>query len=309
MIVMFGLKKSHQATLDRLMRGGSAGLPLAKLFGHVSDDFWLWCFTEGYRRDERLRAVLPAFPPVEVQCRFTGAAGDDTMREAFQFYSLVKSLLAQHERRTLNAILEFGCGWGRIIRLFTRDVDPPGLWGIDCMSSAIDTCRETNPLARFELTDPFPPTILPANTFDLVYAYSVFSHLSEEAHLAWLGELNRVLKPEGLLIVTTRPREFIFTCAATRETSKLPSWAAGTAMSFKETEAALARYDRGEFLFEPTGGGDVLDASFFGETCIPQQYVVDHWSRIFEFVGYLDDRRLCLQNVIVVRKGRHSNAE
>ena len=50
------------------------------------------------------------------------------------------------------------------------------------------------------------------------------------------------------------------------------------------------------------GGGDVLDDSFFGETCIPRQYVVQNWTRLFEFVGYVDDRSLCQQNVIVARK-------
>lgn len=300
---MFGqLKNSHQATLDRLVSQGTDGRSPAELFALVSDDFWLWCFTEGYRTDERLRALLPGFPPEDVQCRFTGAAGDQTMREAFAFYALVKSLERQHGRHPLQSVLEFGCGWGRVIRLFTRDIEPDRLWGVDCMSAAIDICRETNPFNRFELIDPFPPATLPSDTFDLVYAYSVFSHLSEPAHLAWLAEFRRILKPDGLLIVTTRPREFILTCAQMREVSEQPTWAAGTAMSFKNTAKALALYDQGEFLFEPTGGGDVLDASFFGETCIPQRYVVDNWTRFFEVVGYLDDRQLCLQNVIVARK-------
>jgi SAM-dependent methyltransferase len=298
------LNRSHPSTLHRLLSKAPPGRALHELFAGSSDEFWLWCFTEGYRSDVRLRELLPRFPPPEVQCRFAGAAGDETMRDAFGFYTLVKSLIQQHGRRPLTTVLDFGCGWSRITRLFARDVKPQQLWGIDCLPAAIDICKETNASARFELIAPFPPTSLPDDSFDLVYAFSVFSHLSEPAHLAWLAEFRRVLKPDGLLIVTTRPREFILTCAEARQAEgEQPSWAAGTVLSFKDTEAALARYDRGEFLFNPTGGGDVLDASFFGETCIPQQYVVEHWSRYFEFVGYLDDRRLCLQNVIVVRKG------
>jgi hypothetical protein len=54
-------------------------------------------------------------------------------------------------------------------------------------------------------------------------------------------------------------------------------------------------------LYEPAGGGDVLDASFL-ETCIPEQYVAAHSTPLFETVGYVDDRQRCLQNVIIARK-------
>ena len=87
-----------------------------------------------------------------------------------------------------------------------------------------------------------------------------------------------------------------------RKAGEHRAWAQGTVLAFQDTADAVARYDRGEYLFQPMGGGDVLDASFFGETCIPQQYVVQNWTRLFEFIGYIDDRRLCQQSVIVARK-------
>jgi hypothetical protein len=170
------------------------------------------------------------------------------------------------------------------------------------MPEAIEICKETNRHCQFQLVSPFPPSLLPDATFDLVYAYSVFSHLSEAAHLAWLAEFARVLTPGGLLIATTRPREFILACAQAREDGDTRDWAQGTVKAFLHTKEALTRYDRGEFLYEPLGAGGVLDASFFGETCIPEQYVFQKWSQLLEIVGYLDSRRLCVQNVIVARK-------
>jgi SAM-dependent methyltransferase len=303
---MFGIlnraPKSHASTLDRLIRKAGRDTAPHQLFHDVSDEFWLWAVTEGYRTEDRLRAILPSYPPEEVQCRFAGASGDDTMRDAFAIHQLVKSLAAQHLGRPLESVLEFGCGWGRIVRLFVRDVAPDRLWGIDCLPAAIEICKTTNPHATFRLVDPFPPTTIADGTFDLVYAYSVFSHLSEAAHLAWLGEFNRILKPGGLLVATTRGREFILQCAEARAKGEQRDWAMGTVLSFQDTDDALARYDRGEYVYEPLGGGDVLDASFYGETCIPERYVRDRWSPLFEFVGYLDDRRLCQQNVAVARK-------
>jgi SAM-dependent methyltransferase len=292
---------SHRATLDRLMSAGGSRSP-RDLFSGVSDDFWLWAFTEGWRGDERLRELLPALPPDDEQRRYTGAAGDDTIREAFAFYTLVRAITARHLGRPLDSVVEFGCGWGRIIRLFLRDIEPGRLWGIDCMPGAIDLCTTTNRYCRFVLVDPFPPTPLTPGSADLVYAYSVFSHLSERAHLEWLAEFKRILKPGGLVVATTWPREYIWTCARARQGGERPLWARGPVFSFTNTKDALARYDRGEFLHEPIGGGDVLDASFFGETCIPRTYVVKHWTRLFDLVEYIDDRRRFLQNVIVVRR-------
>jgi hypothetical protein len=103
-------------------------------------------------------------------------------------------------------------------------------------------------------------------------------------------------------VATTRPREFILMCDRIRRSKEQADWAKGLAMSFPDADDALARFDRGEYLFQPLGGGDVLDASFFGETCIPEQYVRDVWTRQFEFVTYIDDRHVNMQNVIVVRK-------
>jgi SAM-dependent methyltransferase len=296
---------SHQATLDRILEHAGDHETPKQLFAGVSDEFWFWVFTEGARRNaERLGTLLPGLPPDDVQNRFTGASGDVALTEAFSVYQLVGRQVAAHLDRPLESVLDYGCGWGRIIRFFLRDVEPSNLWGIDCFPQMIELCQATNQWSRFLLVDPFPPTSIEPERFDLVYAYSVFSHLSEDAHLAWLREFQRILKPGGVVVATTRAREFILMCAALRANQDRRFWVQGPASSFIDTEDALARYDRGEFLYEPVGGGDVLAPSFFGETCIPRQYAEQRWSEFFDVLDYIDDRRQSIQNVIVARKRR-----
>ncbi|MBP8250980.1 MAG: class I SAM-dependent methyltransferase, partial [Herpetosiphon sp.] len=197
-------------------------------------------------------------------------------------------------------VLDYGCGWGRIIRFFLKDIDPNNLHGIDCMPEVIELCRATNRWAQFQLVDPLPPTQIPDHSIDLIYCYSVFSHLAEEAHLQWLAEFKRILKPNGLLIATTRPRQFIVDCARVRQEARTLG-NAGAASAFEDTEASLQQYDAGEFCYSPVGGGDVLDSSFYGETCIPEAYVRREWTRFFTFRTMIDDRTVCHQNVIVMQ--------
>jgi SAM-dependent methyltransferase len=48
-----------------------------------------------------------------------------------------------------------------------------------------------------------PPLEFAERFFDAVYAMSVFTHLPADLQRAWVHELSRVLRPDGLLLVTT----------------------------------------------------------------------------------------------------------
>ena len=73
----------------------------------------------------------------------------------------------------------------------------------------IDAARASFPYCRFDRIDPLPPTSFAAGSFDLITAYSVFSHLAEHASLAWVQEFSRLLSPGGIMAVTTQRRDFI----------------------------------------------------------------------------------------------------
>jgi SAM-dependent methyltransferase len=102
----------------------------------------------------------------------------------------------------LGALLDFGCGCGRVTRrwLGLRGVD---VAGSDTSEEAVEWCRRNLPFARFELNGLAPPLAFDDGSFDLVYALSVFTHLPVELQLDWMRELHRVLRPDGLLLLTT----------------------------------------------------------------------------------------------------------
>jgi SAM-dependent methyltransferase len=98
-------------------------------------------------------------------------------------------------------VLDFGCGCGRVIRRF-RGLDAT-LTGTDLNEAAIAWCAAKLPFARFEPNGLEPPLPFPGASFDLVYALSVFTHLPEDLQRAWRDELARVLRPDGLLVLST----------------------------------------------------------------------------------------------------------
>ena len=55
----------------------------------------------------------------------------------------------------------------------------------------------------FATIDRRPPTAMPAGSFDVAVAISVFTHMEEDLQREWLAELHRLLRPGGLLIVST----------------------------------------------------------------------------------------------------------
>jgi SAM-dependent methyltransferase len=132
----------------------------------------------------------------------------------------IRAALWRQGRRIeeLGAILDFGCGCGRVTRnwiaLRTTDVH-----GSDMNESAVEWCRRNLPFASFETNGLAPPLVFETAQFDLVYALSVFTHLPEELQLLWMRELERVLRPGGLLMLSTHGEHYLPRLTATeRET-------------------------------------------------------------------------------------------
>lgn len=105
------------------------------------------------------------------------------------------------------SILDFGCGCGRVMRHF-RSAETTALRGTDYNQQLIEWCRKNLSFASFDVNRLEPPLDYATGTFDLVYAFSIFTHFSAALQSAWLAELARVLAPGGHLFLTVHGASF-----------------------------------------------------------------------------------------------------
>ena len=99
-------------------------------------------------------------------------------------------------------VLDFGCGCGRIARWLPELGDGAELHGCDPNPELADWCSSHLPELTVARSDERPPAPYPDDHFDLVCAFSIFTHLPVAAQDAWLEELHRILRPGGALIFT-----------------------------------------------------------------------------------------------------------
>jgi SAM-dependent methyltransferase len=234
---------------------------------------------------------LPRLPPERLQRDWCGNSGAELVMPSAEFYRLLKDSYARLAGKPLGAskILDFGCGWGRITRLFSKDLPPSLVFGCDSDPKILEWCSEVPGTFRQSETKlrrlPFD------ETFDLAFAFSVFTHLGPNTHRSALEALHASLDANGLLIVTIRPRAFIEVRGS--ELGRLPD---------ETIDLLLRNYDSGEFVYYPYNMPTVEGEVPYGEAVIPQGYIDRNWTDRFEILEQLSYPSDPYQLPLVMRK-------
>src|SRR5207302_6424763 len=97
----------------------------------------------------------------------------------------------------------------RIARLMYRFTRENRVFGVDPWDKAIAICNETGLRMNYFVSD-YLPQSLPVGPvkFDLIYAFSVFTHLSERATVCSMKTLRDYISDGGVLVITIRPVEY-----------------------------------------------------------------------------------------------------
>jgi SAM-dependent methyltransferase len=162
------------------------------------------------------RPVEAEIPPAEIVAETFGFDAADAARHArpenylagaYQG-ALITLRAAEHagrNLRTIGAILDFGCGAGKNLRVW-REIHGIRLAGVDINPRQIEWAKAHVPGCEFQHTRPEPPLPFAGESFDLINAASVFTHIPFDHQQAWLEEHGRILRPGGVLVATVSGR-------------------------------------------------------------------------------------------------------
>jgi len=176
--------------------------------------------------------------------------------KAFHYYFATGGLLATRTRDYLLqrgadpsqlSLLDFACGYGRITRYLAlvfrevvcSDVEP----------EMIEFAKERFGVHGFPSAIEAGAVAFPERRFDVVFSFSLFTHLHPEIWSTWFWTLFERVAPEGHFILSTRSPEFA--------RKKGETFDEGELVQFREKNETLDR----------------LDARIYGQTTASKAFV------------------------------------
>jgi Methylase involved in ubiquinone/menaquinone biosynthesis len=106
-------------------------------------------------------------------------------------------------------LLDWGCGPGRVVRHFSELLPEAIIYASDYNKKYIRWCSEHLNGIQFLHNELLPPIRLQDNSLHVIYSLSILTHLSEKAHQLWIQEIYRLLKPNGIAIITTHGTPYV----------------------------------------------------------------------------------------------------
>ena len=143
-------------------------------------------------------------PPIAIRRRKGGSGADVSwfVKSGRLDAEVFLDAINRHSDRPLAAqtVLDFGAGVGRLLGHFSgRCAD---LHAVDVDRMQVEYLSRHFPEVHCQLNSEDPPLRLESGSVDTVFSFSVWTHLSFEDQMLWLNELWRVLRPNGLALIS-----------------------------------------------------------------------------------------------------------
>lgn len=216
---------------------------------------------------------VPPFPDGQIQARTNGMSKRETMEHALPCFRSVVRILDKHLRQESQPrLLDFGCGWGRFLRYFLSLTPSRNLFGADVdepLLSSVRGCMPYLDCRQFASGEALP---FEDASFDVVFANSVFSHLAPDLMRHSLDEIQRCVRPGGLMILTTMgPRQVSIMYDAFADMMNT---------RFGPKDDFLARLEVEDYVYDPDNG----PWEGYGLIFFAKHYIETQWGKAMQLV-------------------------
>lgn len=262
---------------------------------------WLDLNLNGVFRDPSLSKFVSPFPPVELMSNVSGLQSEHDF--AAHGGAIYRALTAASHKplSEYQSILDFGCGCGRLARMFKGHRGKVS--GCDIDVRHVQWISENLPFMEAKVSNVTPPLPYSDNEFEAVISISIFTHLTEKSQDQFLAELHRVCRPDGRLFLTVHGQR------AVDRAVKEPSIRAMLNVDGSRFQIALKKFGENHhaFIVQPghlttvlenlslferakdfvRGAKKVVTGDFeYGITFVSESYVRSHWGRWFNIIDY-----------------------
>jgi SAM-dependent methyltransferase len=232
-----------------------------------------------------MKAFFPTMPPDDIQDKWNSRHGKVLLEASLAFIKTLVTGYSELREKDLKSstVLDYGCGWGRLIRLLYKYVSYENLYGVDPWDTSIDLCKQYGIKANLAVCDYVPQELPFEQKFDLIFAHSVFTHLSEKTAKTVLETLRKYVDDKGVLVITIRPKRF---------------WSFHQQGKF-ENDMYQMHEERG-FAFHPHRRAPINGEITYGDTSISLGYIEENY-RQWELDRLIIDRNNPYQTVLFLR--------
>lgn len=256
--------------------------------------------------DPGLMKFVAPFPPLELMQNTTGVTSNEMFASHGADFWLALSAASQKKLSEFESVLDFGCGCGRLARMFNGYQGRYA--GCDIDHRHVEWCAAALPYVDAKLSRVHPPIPFDDNAFEAVISISIFTHLTEASQDEFLQELARVCRPGGVLFLTThgaRALERGVNDPGVRAMLEVPEDLFQRArQQFAEGKHAFVLQKEGHLTTISDQGlrtDKIISEPFeYGITFIPESYVRAKWTTWFDILDYRSGAIHDFQDIVVL---------
>jgi SAM-dependent methyltransferase len=199
------------------------------------------------------------------------------------------------------SLLDLGCASGRFLRHPAFQQPNWTLAGCDIDAMNVAWVKQYLPptITAFQNTV-YPHLPFPDASFDVITAFSVFTHL-DKLEDAWLLEIRRILKPGGIFYVTAHTQR-----VWKRIGSRPPTL--NSMLRCRAEWSIPSGLTLDESLFQSAMPADYIvlrfqeAGAYVAQAFHSDRYIHENWGRLFDVLGIHDAYHNNFQDVVLLRK-------